>query len=63
MFGLVSKKKYLIMKREYQEAEQTRIYWKKAHDMEFMKHLDTIGELAKCERRIEELEKELEELK
>lgn len=61
MLGLVSKNKYLIMKREYQELEQTRIYWKKMHDIEFMKRLDTIKELAKRDRRIEELEKELEE--
>lgn len=61
MLGLVSKNKYLIMKREYQELEQTRIYWKKMHDIEFMKRLDTIKELAKRDRRIEQLEKELEE--
>ena len=61
MFGLVSKNKYLILKREYQELEQTRIYWKKMHDIEFMKRLDTIKELAKRDRRIEQLEKELEE--
>lgn len=61
MLGLFSKNKYLIMKREYQELEQTRIYWKKMHDIEFMKRLDTIKELAKRDRRIEQLEKELEE--
>lgn len=61
MFGLVSKNKYLILKREYQELEQTRIYWKKMHDIEFINRLDTIKELAKRDRRIEELEKELEE--
>lgn len=61
MLGLVSKNKYLIMKREYQELEQTRIYWKKMHDIEFMKRLDTIKELAKRDRIIEQLEKELEE--
>ena len=49
------------MKREYQELEQTTIYWKKMHDIEFMKRLDTIKELAKRDRRIEQLEKELEE--
>lgn len=61
MLGLFSKNKYLIMKREYQELEQTTIYWKKMHDIEFMKRLDTIKELAKRDRRIEQLEKELEE--
>ena len=61
MLGLFSKNKYLIMKREYQELEQTSIYWKKMHDIEFMKRLDTIKELAKRDRRIEQLEKELEE--
>lgn len=63
MFGLVSKNKYLILKREYQELEQERTYWKKMHDIEFINRLDTIKELAKRDRRIEQLEKELEDLK
>lgn len=61
MLGLVSKNKYLILKREYQELEQERTHWKKRHDIEFINRMDTIKELAKRERRIEQLEKELEE--
>ena len=36
-------------------------HWKKMHDIEFINRMDTIKELAKRERRIEELEKQLEE--
>lgn len=63
MLGLTLKSKYLILKRELKEAELDAKYWKKMQDIEFNKRLNTINELAKKERRIEELEKQLEDLK
>lgn len=58
MLGLTLKIKYLILKRELKEAELDAKYWKKMLDIEFNKRLNTINELAKKERRIEELEKQ-----
>lgn len=63
MLGLTLKSKYLILKRELKETELDVKYWKYMHDIEFNKRLNTIKELAKKERRIEELEKQLEDLK
>lgn len=63
MLGLTLKSKYLILKRELKETEVDVKYWKHMHDIEFNKRLKTINELAKRERRIEELEKQLEDLK
>lgn len=63
MLGLTLKSKYLILKRELKETELDVKYWKYMHDIEFNKRLKTINELAKRERRIEELEKQLEDLK
>lgn len=63
MLGLTLKSKYIVLKRELKEAELAVQYWKYMHDIEFNKRLNTIKELAKKERRIEELEKQLEELK
>lgn len=63
MLGLTLKSKYLILKRELKETELDVKYWKHMHDIEFNKRLKTIKELAKKERRIEELEKQLEDLK
>lgn len=63
MLGLITKSKYLILKRELKETENEVYYWKSMHDSEFNKRLKTIKELAKRERRIEELEKQQEETK
>ncbi|QIQ66111.1 hypothetical protein heks_8 [Enterococcus phage heks] len=63
MLGLTLKSKYIVLKRELKEAELDVQYWKYMHDIEFNKRLNTIKELAKKERRIEELEKQLEDLK
>ena len=63
MLGLTLKSKYIVLKRELKEAELAVQYWKYMHDIEFNKRLNTIKELAKKERRIEELEKQLEDLK
>ena len=63
MLGLTLKSKYIVLKRELKEAELDVQYWKNMHDIEFNKRLNTIKELAKKERRIEELEKQLEDLK
>lgn len=63
MLGLILKSKYIVLKRELKEAELDVQYWKSMHDIEFNKRLNTIKELAKKERRIEELEKQLEDLK
>lgn len=63
MLGLILKSKYLVLKRELKEVELDVQYWKSMHDIEFNKRLNTIKELAKKERRIEELEKQLEDLK
>lgn len=63
MLGLTLKSKYIVLKREIKEAELAVQYWKYMHDIEFNKRLNTIKELAKKERRIEELEKQLEDLK
>lgn len=63
MLGLILKSKYIVLKRELKEAELDVQYWKNMHDIEFNKRLNTIKELAKKERRIEELEKQLEDLK
>lgn len=57
MLGLTLKSKYIVLKRELKEAELAVQYWKYMHDIEFNKRLNTIKELAKKERRIEELEK------
>jgi hypothetical protein len=62
MLGLTLKSKYLILKRELKEAELDAKYWKKMLDIEFNKRLNTINELAKKERRIEELEKQQRKL-
>lgn len=62
MLGLTLKSKYLILKRELKEAELDVKYWKKMVDIEFNKRLNTINELAKKERRIEELEKQQRKL-
>lgn len=62
MLGLTLKSKYLILKRELKEAELDAKYWKKMQDIEFNKRLNTINELAKKERRIEELEKQQRKL-
>ncbi|QBZ69178.1 hypothetical protein [Enterococcus phage vB_EfaP_Ef6.2] len=61
MLGLVSKRKYDILKREFQELEQTRIHWKKMHDIEFIKRMNTIKESANKDCKIEELEKIIKE--
>lgn len=61
MLGLIQKSKYIILKRELKEMELNAKHWKKMHDIEFINRMDTIKELAKRERRIEELEKQLEE--
>lgn len=62
MLGLTLKSKYLILKRELKETELDAKYWKKMQDIEFNKRLNTINELAKKERRIEELEKQQRKL-
>lgn len=62
MLGLTLKSKYLILKRELKEADLDAKYWKKMLDIEFNKRLNTINELAKKERRIEELEKQQRKL-
>ena len=61
MLGLTTKSNYIILKLELKEAELDAKYWKRQHDIEFINRMDTIKELAKRERRIEELEKQLEE--
>lgn len=61
MLGLTLKSKYIIKKRELKEMELEMKHWKRMHDIEFINRMDTIKELAKRERRIEELEKQLEE--
>ena len=61
MLGLTTKSKYIILKRELKEMELDLKYWKRQYDIEFINRMDTIKELAKRDRRIEELEKQLEE--
>lgn len=61
MLGLIQKSKYIILKRELKEMELEMKHWKRMHDIEFINRMDTIKELAKRERIIEELEKQLEE--
>lgn len=63
MLGLTLKRKYIILKREYKELELEKQYWKRNHDIEFINRMDTIKELAKRDRIIEKLEKQLEETK